>query len=232
MQAQLTPKQIHNATGTVAASVPDAADRKPTTDELAASGLVELIQAFNTGCEAFSAGSPEQTESAEFVKSTYGNHYDALKKWVGPAKTRAEALAALRFADGELANDDDDLVLAMVHAARTYFEQDREPSQTSSTSSENVDRAEIIDREKRLLLRTELDNCLSLLDVAVHALRCEHDYHQHQTRPLGLPHMGAVIKTLEVCASSLEECWSELKLSGDVDYERKLWRPDRRGRMV
>ncbi len=33
-----TSEQIENATGTVAASVPDAADRKSTTDELAASG--------------------------------------------------------------------------------------------------------------------------------------------------------------------------------------------------
>jgi len=134
MQAQRTPTRIQNATGTSAAPVPDAADRKSTTDELAASGL------------ANDAIPPQQHE--------------------------------------------------------------------------------VINGEKRLLLRHELDTCLSLLDVAVHALRCEHEFQQHQRRPAGLPHLNAVIKTLRVCSSTLEACWSELSLAGDVDHEYALWRPE------
>lgn len=83
---------------------------------------------------------------------------------------------------------------------------------------------EAIDENKRLLLRHELDTSLSLLDVAIHALRCEHEFQLHQQRPDGLPPLNAVIKTLRVCASTLEDCWSELRLAGDVDHEPKLWR--------
>lgn len=112
------------AAGNVAANAPAAIDREPTSDEQAAPGLLELIRAYKEGSAAFAAGTPEQTESDEFVRSTYGDHYGALKSWVGPAVTRAEAMAALRLADGELENDDDELALAMVRAARAYFEQE------------------------------------------------------------------------------------------------------------
>jgi len=113
------------AAGNVAANAPAATDREPPSDEQAAPGLLELIRAYKEGSAAFSAGTPEQTDNDEFVRSTYGEHYGALKSWVGPAATRAEAMAALRLADGELENDDDELALAMVRAARAYFEQER-----------------------------------------------------------------------------------------------------------
>lgn len=114
------------AAGNVAANAPAATDREPTSDEQAAPGLLDLINAYKAGMEAFAAGTNEEMESDEFVRSTYGDHYGALKMWDGPAVTRAEAMAALRLADKELAdNEDDELGLRMVHAALAYFEQER-----------------------------------------------------------------------------------------------------------
>lgn len=113
------------AAGNVAANAPAAIDREPTSDEQAAPGLLDLIQAYKAGMEAFSAATGDQMEDDEFVRSTYGEHYGALKCWAGPATTRAEAMAALRLAEGELENDDDELALAMARAARIYFEEER-----------------------------------------------------------------------------------------------------------
>ncbi|MDH4438875.1 MAG: hypothetical protein QE284_00620 [Rhizobium sp.] len=88
-----------------------------------------------------------------------------------------------------------------------------------------------VDRDQRLGLRHDLDIVLSLLDVAVHSLLCEEEYQAHQVRPQGLPCMSAVIKTLQVCSGKLEDCWSELTLKGDVDYQLKVWRPKTSGAM-
>lgn len=118
-------QQLRDAQGGATDRALERNHQEPSSEAQAAPGLLELIEAYKAGCKAFAAGTPEQTDSDEFVRSTYGDHYGALKMWAGPATTRAEAMAALRLADGELANDDDELALAMVRAARTYFEGER-----------------------------------------------------------------------------------------------------------
>jgi|GEM_PF-3989748 len=84
-----------------------------------------------------------------------------------------------------------------------------------------------INADDRLELRYEIDAALSLLDLALYALRIEHDYQRTQVRAVGLPCISSIIKTLSICTGKLEICWTELKLEGDVDHEPTLWRPDR-----
>lgn len=78
---------------------------------------------------------------------------------------------------------------------------------------------------ERLGLRHDIDAVLSLLDLAVYALRSEREYQMTQVRPEGLPSITGIIKTLVVCTGKLDECWCELKLEGDVDHEPTIWRP-------
>lgn len=113
------------AAGNVAANAPAATDREPTSDEQAAPGLLDLIRAYKAGMQAFNAGTADQMECDEFVKSTYGDHYGSLKMWEGAATTREEAMEALRLADKETENADNELALPLVRAARLYFEQER-----------------------------------------------------------------------------------------------------------
>lgn len=219
------------AAGNVAANAPAASDREPTTDELAAPGLLSNINAYYEGRKAFNQGTEDQQETDAFVASTYGDAFRLLKVWDRPAVTRSEAMAALHLADEELQNGGDgELATVLVRAALHFFEIEQSPakslSATPNRSAANRHCSEkIIGRYERLMLRTELDSALSLLDMSLHALRCEHEYQQHQVRPTGLPPINALIKTLQVCAWKLEECWSELKLDGDDDFDHKLWRP-------
>ncbi len=125
------------AAGNVAANAPAATDREPTSDEQAAPGLLQTINAYLEGKETFCRGSLEEQDSDAFVSSTYGDAYGRLKSWERGAATRHEALAALRLADDELANGDDELGLALVRAARLYFDLEAKPINLPSSAEVN-----------------------------------------------------------------------------------------------
>jgi hypothetical protein len=112
------------AAGNVAANAPVATDREPTTDELAAPGLLETIRAYLDGMARFNAAPNFTTddETEAFAAKTYEPHWGALKAWSGPAATWEEAIEAMRLADKALQDGDDDLAASLVRAARLFFD--------------------------------------------------------------------------------------------------------------
>ncbi|MDX0622432.1 hypothetical protein GHK50_29790 [Sinorhizobium medicae] len=80
----------------------------------------------------------------------------------------------------------------------------------------------VFGREERSFMRVELDEVLSLLSLALHALKGEHEYQLTQVRPRNLPSLDAVIKTINVGASKLEGFYLDLQLPGDAAFDADL----------
>lgn len=155
------------AAGNVAANAPAVTDREPTTDELAAPGLLQTINAYLEGKEAFCRGSVEEQDGDAFVSSTYGDAYGRLKSWKRGAVTRHEALAALRLADDELANGDDELGLAMVRAARQFLDP---TSDKQAAPALPWGRSDKVYREDLFEIDDAITQVHGLLGLALHSL--------------------------------------------------------------
>lgn len=133
----------HLAAGTVAANAPAATDREPTTDELAAPGLLATIEAYYDGMARFNLAPnfPTDDETQAFAAKTYEPHWDALKAWRGHATTWAEAMEAMRLADRALQEGDDDLAAPLVSAARHFFDHVVEKSSQLPAAAKEAGRA-------------------------------------------------------------------------------------------
>lgn len=102
------------------------------------------------------------------------------------------------------------------------MQQQRMSKEHIVTSEPSPGESRDFGREERSLMRFELDEVLSLLSVALHALKSEHEFQVTQVRPSNLPCLESVIKTISVGTSKLESCYLDLQLPGDMEWERRV----------
>lgn len=115
-----------------AAFVPPAvgALNRPAAPAQPADPIIDAIDAFYRGNVAFEqikeADWPAHGGEAAVVRTTYGTPLAALETWREPARTRAGAIHALRFAHREASEvSAEPTILAMLAAALAYFDAEQ-----------------------------------------------------------------------------------------------------------